>query len=57
MFPSTCPNGLRCPALDDVNARIRTLMGEPATPARAERYRLLLDLWGSLTRGNLEPAA
>jgi len=51
------PHGQVTPALDDVNDRIRNLMGQPASPSRAEEYRRLLDLWAELTRDDIEPAA
>ncbi|MFE7431060.1 hypothetical protein [Streptomyces sp. NPDC057545] len=45
------------PALDDVNARIRDLMGQPATPHRAEEYRHLLTAWASLVRDDVDQTA
>ncbi|MGW4731858.1 hypothetical protein ACWEQC_22290 [Streptomyces shenzhenensis] len=51
------PHGQVTPALDDVNDRIRHLMGQPASPSRAEEYRRLLDLWAELTQDDVEPAA
>ncbi|MFJ7489660.1 hypothetical protein ACIQZB_00115 [Streptomyces sp. NPDC097727] len=45
------------PALDDINARIRDLMGQPATPHRAEEYRHLLTAWADLVRGDVDQTA
>ncbi|MFE6018673.1 hypothetical protein ACFQ6O_18635 [Streptomyces sp. NPDC056441] len=51
------PDGQVPPALDDVNARIRCLMGQPATPHRAEEYRHLLTTWAELVRGDVDQTA
>ena len=39
-----------CPAPDEVNAAIRTLMEQPADARRAEEYTRLLTLWDVATR-------
>ncbi|NEW71042.1 MULTISPECIES: hypothetical protein [Streptomyces] len=39
-------------ARDEINARIRLLMDEPATKQRAEEYKRLLVLWASAAAAN-----
>ncbi|GGW13253.1 hypothetical protein GCM10018980_71160 [Streptomyces capoamus] len=51
------PHGQVASALDDINARIRRLMGQPASKDRTQRYHKLLAEWGDLVRGDVEPAA
>ncbi|MDV9197028.1 hypothetical protein [Streptomyces sp. Wh19] len=45
------------PALHDVNARIRCLMDQPATPHRTEEYRHPLAAWSDLVRGDVDQTA
>ncbi|MCX4615677.1 MULTISPECIES: hypothetical protein [Streptomyces] len=44
-------------ALNEVNDRIRSLMDEPASTERAERYRRLLSLWTARSRDDVTKAA
>ncbi|MEV5047326.1 hypothetical protein AB0N20_22490 [Streptomyces griseoincarnatus] len=41
----TRPDGRNCHAREEVNARIRVLMTEPASPARSEEWLRLLTRW------------
>ncbi|WP_228980086.1 hypothetical protein [Streptomyces sp. DH12] len=50
------PGGL-CPALIDLNLRIRRLMTQPATDERAEEYTRLLAQWATLTQPEVTTAA
>ena len=51
MSPTQANPGLPCPGREDVNARIRRLMEQPPTPARAAEYERLLWLWAKATTG------
>ncbi|MFE7354895.1 hypothetical protein ACFU8Q_17260 [Streptomyces sp. NPDC057543] len=51
------PDGQVTPALVEVNARIRDLMDQPATPHRAEEYQHLLTSWAELVRGDVDQTA
>ncbi|MFE7266942.1 hypothetical protein ACFU9B_33550 [Streptomyces sp. NPDC057592] len=51
------PDGQVPLALDDVNARTRCLMDQPAAPQRTEEYRHLLTAWANLVQGDVEQTA
>ncbi|MER6632348.1 hypothetical protein ABT301_29715 [Streptomyces sp. NPDC000987] len=57
MPSSSRPHGQVPPALADVNDQIRHLMGQPASPHRAEEYSRLLGVWVDLVRGDVDQAA
>ncbi|MET8288054.1 hypothetical protein ACGFWD_23285 [Streptomyces sp. NPDC048448] len=57
MSYSPGPDGQVPHALDQVNDRIRHLMTEPASSARAEEYQELLSLWSALSRDDVAKAA
>ncbi|MCX4458702.1 MULTISPECIES: hypothetical protein [Streptomyces] len=57
MSHSPGPDGQVPHALNEVNDRIRSLMDEPASTERAERYRRLLSLWTALSRDDVTKAA
>ncbi|MFM9590684.1 hypothetical protein ACKI16_29280 [Streptomyces scabiei] len=59
MPPHGPRSGRPRPEAEDVNARIRRLMDEPATESRTARYALLLAEWAAVTRdsGEGEPRA
>ncbi|MFI1787500.1 hypothetical protein ACH40D_03385 [Streptomyces olivaceoviridis] len=57
-MPTTSrPCGPLRAALEDVNARIRQLMGQPAGKDRTQAYHELLAEWADLTADDVEPAA
>ncbi|MEI5526795.1 hypothetical protein WB388_40065 [Streptomyces brasiliscabiei] len=52
--------GPLCPALEEINDRIRRLMAQPASRARTEEWALLLQRWAEACPGCQEcgkPAA
>lgn len=53
----TTLRGLPCPDAEDINARIRQLMDQPASEERAAEYQRLLVLWAEVTRRDVGQAA
>ncbi|MFD0294813.1 hypothetical protein [Streptomyces sp. NPDC127118] len=51
------PDGRVPPDLNGVNARIRCLMDQPATPQRTKEYRHLLAARARLVRGDVDQTA
>ncbi|MEU3862903.1 hypothetical protein AB0F03_37430 [Streptomyces sp. NPDC028722] len=50
------PHGQLCSALDDINDRIRRLMGQPVSMDRTQQYHELLAEWRDLAAEDVEPA-